>query len=108
MDRRWARIATIFHAVIDLPQRGQDQHRGHIGLGAQFADDRQPIALGQHAVDDKHLVVAVLGQGETIFTIGRVLGNVADFAEGFDQIVRGVAVVFDNEQAHASLKRCSL
>ncbi len=71
-----------------------------IALGAQRADHRQAVALGQHAVDDQHVVVAVERQREAVLAVGRLVGDVADLAEGLDEVVRGVAVVFDDEQAH--------
>ncbi len=37
---------------------------------------------------------------EPFLAVGRVLGDVADLAEGLDQVVGGVAVVFDDQEAH--------
>ena len=71
-----------------------------MSLRAQRADDREPVALGQHAVDDQHVVVAVERQREPVLAVGGPVGHMADLAEGLDQIIRGVAVVLDDEQAH--------
>ena len=69
-------------------------------LARSVADHRQAVALGQHAVDDQHVVVAVERQREPLLAVRRLVGDMADLAEGLDQIVGGVAVVFDDQQAH--------
>ena len=74
-------------------------------FGAQRADHRQAVALGQHAVDDQHVVFAVERQREALLAVGGVIGDMADLAEGVDEIVRGVAVIFDDQQAHAEWAR---
>src|SRR4029079_32890 len=51
--------AQALDAVIDLAERGQDQHWRLDTLGAQFADHREAIALGEHAVDDRDVVLPV-------------------------------------------------
>ena len=92
--------AQALDAVVDLAERGQNQHRRLDALGAQRADHRKAVALGQHAVDDQHVVAAVERQREAVLAVGRVFGHMADLAERLDEIVRRVAVVFDDEQAH--------
>ena len=92
--------AQALHPVVDLAERGQDQHRRLVALGAQFADHRQTVALGQHAIDDQHVVVAVAGQRQALLAVRRLVGDVADLAEGLGEVVGSVAVVFYDEQAH--------
>ena len=92
--------AQALHAVVDLAERGQDQHRRFDLLGAQFADDRQAVALRQHAVDDQDVVIAVERHRETLLAVGGVVGDMAGLAKGADEVVRGVAVVFDDQESH--------
>ena len=70
-------------------------------LGAQRADDRKAVTLGQHAVDDQHVVVAVEREREALLAVGRLVRDMADLAKRLDQIVGRVAVVFDDQKAHA-------
>ena len=60
----------------------------------------QPVALGQHAVDDQHVVLAVERHGQAVLAVGGGVGDMADLAERLDQIVGGVAVVLDDQKAH--------
>ena len=45
--------------VVDLAEGGQEQRRRLVAALAQLLDDGQAVALGQHAVDDQHVVAAV-------------------------------------------------
>ncbi len=92
--------AQALHPVIDLAERGQDQHRRLDALGAQFADHRKPIALGQHAVDDQDVVLPVERERQALLAIRRLIGDMADLPEGPGDVVGGVAVVFYDEEAH--------
>ena len=90
-------------AVVDLAERGEDQRRRAVALLAQRADQRQAVALGQHAVHHQHVVIAAVGQREALLAVGGEIGDVPDFAKRLDEIVGGVAVVFDNQKAHAGI-----
>ena len=83
-----------------LAERGENEGRRRHVLGPQLADQRQAVELRQHAVDDQHIVVAVERHAEAVLAVAGAIGDVPGLAEGFDQIVGRVAVVFDNEQAH--------
>src|ERR1700692_3270090 len=63
-------------------------------------DDGQAVALGQHAVDDQHLVLAVERQRLAFLAVGRLIGDMADLAERLDQIIGRVAIVLNDEKAH--------
>jgi hypothetical protein len=64
------------------------------------ADDRKPVELRQHAIDDQHVVLAVKRERQALLAVGRAIGDMADLAERLDQIIGGVAVVLDDEKAH--------
>src|SRR6202051_2086441 len=66
-------------------------------------DDGKAVALRQHAVDDQHVVLAVERQRLAFLAVGRLVGNMADLAERLDQIIGRVAIVLNNEKAHAVL-----
>ena len=60
----------------------------------------QAVELRQHAVDDQDVVLAVERMREPLLAVARKVGDMADLAEGLDQVVGGVAVVFDDQEAH--------
>ena len=72
-------------------------------LPRRRADHRQAVELGQHAVDDQHVVLAVERVGEALLTVGRQIGDVADLAKGLGQVVGGIAIVFDDQETHDEL-----
>ena len=67
------------------------------------ADHRQAVALRQHAVDDQHVVVAGLGKRQAFLAVAGEIGDVTDLAKRLDQIVGGLAVVFDDQKAHLAV-----
>ena len=69
----------------------------------KLADQRQAVALRQHAVDHQHVVVAGFGERQAFLAVGGEIGDVADFAKRLDQIVGGFAVVFDDQKAHVAI-----
>ena len=66
----------------------------------QGADQRQAVAFRQHPVDHQHVVVAGVGEGQTFLAIAGQISNVTDLPERLDQIVSGLAVIFDDQKAH--------
>ncbi|MGY3364926.1 hypothetical protein ACVWZL_002051 [Bradyrhizobium sp. GM2.4] len=95
-----AASAQALDAVVDLAERRENQHWRRIVLVAERADHRQAVALGQHAVDHQHVVIAVLGHGKAFLAVGGVVGNVPDLTKSLHEVVGGFAVVFDDEEAH--------
>ena len=65
--------AQALDAVVDLAERGEDQHRRLAVLGAQGADQRQAVHLRQHAVDDGDVVAAFLGEVVAADAVGGVV-----------------------------------
>src|SRR5208282_3804209 len=92
--------AQALDAVVDLAERGEDEHRRFDGLTAQGADDGKPIALRQHAIDDQHVVLTVERKRQAFLAIGGLVGDMADLAERLDEIIGRVAIIFNNEKAH--------
>src|SRR6516164_5456898 len=54
-----ATATQSFDSIVDLAERGEDQDRCFNGLLAQRADDGKAVPLGQHAIDDQNVVIAV-------------------------------------------------
>ena len=78
-------------------------------LCAQFADQRQAVALGQHSVDDQHVVFALQGQREALLAVSGLVGHVPDLAKSARDVVSGIAVIFDNEDSHGGpVKGCQV
>ena len=82
------------------PSAERISDRRAIALLAQRADHGQAVALGQHPVDHEHVVVAAVGHRQALLAVAGEIGDMADFTERLDQIVGGLAVVFDDQQAH--------
>ena len=67
---------------------------------AEVLDDRQAVALRQHAVDDDHVVAALRRHRGAALAVGAMLGDVAGFPERLAQIGGGLVVVLDDQDAH--------
>ena len=89
--------------VVDLAERGQDQHRRRVAARPQAGDQRQPVAARQHAVDDQHVVVDWLGKREAGFAVGGEVGSVAGLGQRLLQVIGGLAVVLDDRIFMAAL-----
>ena len=87
-------------AVVDLAEGGEDQRRRVVALAAQFLDDRQAVALRQHAVDDQHVVAAIRRHRRTGIAVGGVVGHVSRLAQRLGKVGRGFLVVLDQKYPH--------
>ncbi len=67
---------------------------------AKPPDHRQSVELRQHAVDDKHVVIAFARQRMAVLAVGRMIGDVPRFPQRPDEIGGGVSVVLDEQNAH--------
>ena len=92
-------------ALIDIAERGENERRRGDAFIADGADDRKPVALGQHAVDDQHVVNAFARQCQAFIAIGGMIGDVAALGQSLDQPGSGVAVVFNDQNSHSVLQR---
>src|SRR5450631_3659558 len=92
--------AQALDPIVDLAERRQNERRRLDALVAQRADQREPVALGQHAVDDEHVILAVERHRQTVIAVIGGVGDMTDLTERLDQIVGGVAVVLDDQKAH--------
>ena len=95
--------AQSLHAVVDLAERREDQRRRLDALLAQARDQRQPVHLRQHAIDEQHVIVAVARARIAGEAVRRMLRDMALLAKSLDEIVARLAIVFDNENAHGFL-----
>ena len=67
---------------------------------AQILDDRQPVALREHAVHDQHVVAAVRGHCRAAVPIGGVVRHVSGFAQRLGQVGRRFLIVLDQQNPH--------
>src|SRR6185436_14776058 len=81
-------------------ERRQDQHRRAIAALAQGRDDAQAVEVRQLAIRDDHVVRTVTGLVQAVTAVRTVLDTVAALAQSLDEILGGLQVVFDQEQAH--------
>ena len=88
------------YPVVDLAQRRKNECRRLDAFASQRADDRQPVKLGQHTIDNQHVILAVERVGEPLLAVGRQLGDMPDLAERLGEVVGGIAVVFDYQKTH--------
>ena len=62
-----------------------------------------PFALGQHAVDDQHVIAALARQHVARLAVAGEMGGVAGLRESLFQIVGRFAVVLDDQELHVHL-----
>ena len=89
-----------FDAIVDLPQGGENENRRRHLLRAQAANQREPVHLGEHAIDDQHVVAT---DARHVIAGQTVIGGVRDvpgFAECFDEVLGRLGVVFDDQNSH--------
>ena len=86
-----------FDPVVDLAERRQDQGRSLNSLSPQRADQRKTVSFREHSVHDQDVVLTVNRHGQPVVAIRSRIGDMPDFTERFDQVVRGVAVVLNDQ-----------
>jgi hypothetical protein len=91
--------------VVNFAKRRQDQHRRRVASGPQTGDDRQAVAARQHAVDDHHVIVAGVSEGEAGFAVAGDMGGVSGLGEGFLEVIGRFAIVFYDENLHGTVIR---
>ena len=96
---------VLAESIIDLAERRKDEDRRLHRLRPQIGDDRQAVALGQHAVDDQHVVLSIECQRQAFLAVAGLIGDMADLTERLDQIFGRVAIVLDNQKAHLTRPR---
>src|SRR5207249_54505 len=78
----------------------EDERRRLDSLAAQCPYDGEAIDLRQHPVDDQHVVLALERLRQAFLSIGRKIGDMADFAKCLDKVIGSIAIVFDDQKAH--------
>jgi hypothetical protein len=87
------------------PLRAEDQHGDRDVPAAEFLEDREPVAAGQHEVE--HGGVIRLGESKlraAVAVPGRVHG-VTGLLQPFDEERRDRRVAFDHQQAYDVILR---
>src|SRR5262249_9370965 len=67
---------------------------------AQGPDHGQPVELGQHAIDDQHVVLAVKRMRQPFLAVAGEIRNMTDLAKRLREIIGGIAVIFDDQETH--------
>ena len=88
--------------IVDLAQRGQEQHRRRIAGLAQVLHQAQPVEVRQHAIDDQPIERLHGGTQQPLTAVLRDLGAVPALPQTFGEVLRGVAIVFDDQDTHGS------
>ena len=119
-------VVTSLKSAIGLaPKTTQNKTLSHADLmeylaeGSPSSSPRAFVAgsdvIGTLNSSAAHAIATAIGQWPTSGAgqasviakpLGGAVGDVADFAQGLDQIFAGVAVVFDNQQAHEHSRPC--
>ena len=68
---------------------------------AHLGDDTKPIHLGQHAVDDRHVIGPRQRKTEAHVTIGGIVHHMAGLFQALNQIALRLQIVLDYENTHA-------
>ena len=92
-------------ALVDGAHRGQEDRRGLHAGGAQRLQERQAVEVGEHAVEHQGVEAAVEGVHQALAAGAGRLDGVAGLAQALGEIVAGVGVVLDDEDAagHAAM-----
>ncbi len=90
-------------AIIDLAERGEDEHRRAVALLPQSLDDRQSVLSGHHAIDDEHVEAGVAGHFQALFAVMGDIGSMARLAQALGHEAGDVDVVLDDQYAHDAL-----
>ena len=94
--------AQPLHAVVDLAQRRQQQHRHRAARGAQGAQHGQPVDLRQHAVEHQRVVGLGGGEEQAVLAVVRDVDHVPGLAQALGDETGHVGVVLDDQDAHGS------
>ncbi len=97
-------VGTQFEAadtVLQLVAGGEEEHR-HIVLLAQHFHDLPTVQAGQHHVEDHQVVAVLQRQVETVGAVLRPVDRIARLAEALLQVLAGLRIVFDHQDAHVS------
>ena len=74
---------------------------------AHLGHHAQPVHLGQHAVDDRHVIGPRQRQRQADIAIGGIVHHMARFLQPLHQITLGFQIVFDDENSHAVNLLCT-
>ena len=88
------------HAVVDLAQRGEKQHRRRVAGLAQVLNQAQSVQVRQHAVDDQQVERPDRSHQQAFPPVLGDLGAVPALAQTLGQILRRIAIVLDDQNAH--------
>jgi hypothetical protein len=67
---------------------------------AHFGHHPQPVHLGQHAINDRHVIGARQRQAQAGFPVRRFIHHMAGFLEALHQVTLRFQIVFDYENPH--------
>ena len=73
---------------------------------AHLGDHAQPVHLGQHAVDDCHVIRPRQRQRQSDIAVGGIVHHMSGFLQPLDQITLGFQIVLDHENTHAVKLLC--
>ena len=86
--------------VLDLSLGAQEQDRCFSPRAAHRPDDGDPVELGQHAVDHRHVVVAAERQHEPVAAVMGDIDGKPALGKPLGDETRRFGVVFDDQCAH--------
>jgi len=86
--------------VVDIGQRGQQQHRHRIAGAAQRAQHGEPVQAGQHAVQHDRRVGFGGGHEQAIAAIVHAVDDVPVLAQSLGDVGRNLGIVLDDQYAH--------
>lgn len=93
-------VVESLDLVADRVECGEHEDGGLL-FGAEFLEDFPAIHDGHEDIEDDEVVVPVEGLVETFLPVGRRVGGEGFFAQGFNDDLAEVVLVFNNEDSHA-------
>jgi hypothetical protein len=97
-----SRLQTV-DPVVDRAAGAENQHRRRHAARAQRLDQRQPVALRQHEVDDRDVVRLLQRGRQPGLAVGDVIDRKSRLAQSTHHEFGNRRVVFDKKNPHGSM-----
>ena len=102
-------VAQAAHPVGLFAPGGEDDHRQGRAQAADLAEDLQPVAPGQHQVQQQQVELGARRHFQALVAVGRLQRLVAGEPQGIDDPPADGRVVFDGQDpGFATCSRSSL
>ena len=95
-------LTQALHTIIHVVPRGQEQHGNLIARSPGRAQDAAAIEIREQDMESDQVVAVRHGQVMALEPRASQVDDKPRFDEALPNVVRGLVLVFDNEQSHGS------